>query len=322
MLGKIILLVFLILQGISQDPNISYERKKDLTELFPSAEFLYFKYPEWDLPGSENYVSEEAKRKILSKDKNFIDVELSAAAALVVDGETNQILYDKKANTRRQVGSLTKVMTSLVFLEENANLEKEVVVPSEALSAAREGADIKLKEGECFLARDLLEALLVASANDAAVALAVQNSGNEEEFVKLMNEKASALGLVNTHFTNVTGFDDPRNYSSAFDLAKIFKEAYKKDFFRKSTQKLEGTIVSLNTDESHYFKNTDKLLTSYLDVEAGKTGFTDEAGECLILLTEDFGRRFITVILGSENRFQDAKALLSFVKDAYHIPEI
>lgn len=316
MLGKIIFLCFLLLEGVSLDPNVSYDFKKDFTNLFPPADFLYLKYPFSDLPNSEGIIKE--KDKFFSKDKSFVDVNISAKSALVVDADTGQILYDKEANSRRQIGSLTKIMTALVFLEKG-NLEREIEVPFEASLAAEEGADINLERGETFVGRDLLEALLIASANDAAMTLADGSAGNEENFVRFMNEKVNEFKLDNTYFGNVTGFDDPENYSSAFDLSKIFREALKKEFISKTTKKPEGKIISLNTNKTHYFKTTDKLLDSYLNIEAGKTGFTEEAGECLILLTKNNERHFIIVVLGSKNRFQDAKALISFVKDAYHI---
>lgn len=319
MIGKIILLGFLLLEGISQNSSIPYEIRKDFVELFPSPEFLYFKHPLWGLPGSEKYINEKIAGKIVSKDRNFIGAKISAKSALVIDADTGQILYDKNANTRRQIGSLTKLMTALVFIERNPTLSEEIIVPEEALSAAREGSDIKLEKGEIFASRDLLEAFLIASANDAALSIALKEDGSEQDFVNLMNEKVLSLGLLNTHFANVTGFDSPENYSTAFDLVKIFKEAYKNDFIREVTKKKEGKIVSLNTGKRHFFKNTDSLIGSYLDIEAGKTGYTEEAGECLIILARSKERSFIAVVLGSEDRFQDAKVLISFVKDAYNI---
>lgn len=231
-------------------------------------------------------------------------VEISAESALILDRESGVLLYEKNPHEERAMASLTKLMTAFIVLQEKDMLASAVV----PLSATKiEGAKMGLLAGEELLIIDLLRAILIRSANDAAITLA-HSVG--EDFIDQMNATARTLGLKNTHFQNPHGLDEENHYSSAFDMAILADKLLESDFVRETAQRQSMTISDTSGKFSHPIKSTNKLLGTSFPIYGLKTGTTDEAGQCFIGLTKKDGREYILVFMGSEDRFLDTKALL------------
>ena len=231
-------------------------------------------------------------------------VGVSARAAVLYQPDTESFIYSKNAEKRLPMASTTKIMTGLVALE-NSNLDEMVKIDSRAIGT--EGSSAYLKEGDVLSMEELLYALLLRSANDAAVAIAYHISGSVEGFADMMNERASALGLKNTSFKNPHGLDDEEHYTTARDLAIIAAEALKNDTFKKicSTYKksfTDGEITKL-------YVNHNKLLNMYEGSLGMKTGYTKQSGRCLVGAAERDGLTFITVTLDAPDDWRDHKEL-------------
>lgn len=235
-------------------------------------------------------------------------LELQAQAALAIKADGSRVYFNKNIEMQRPVASLTKLMTAVIVLE-NYDLEKVIEIPSSAIK--REGATGDLRPGESMTIRSLLNIMLIDSSNDAAFALAKQ----KPDFISLMNKKVGELGLKNTHFANSDGLDAQSNYSSALDIEKIFSyliNTYPEAFEILKTKNM--VVFSADGKFEHRLENTNELLGKTDDVVAGKTGYTDKAGESLILLTNN---NVITVVLGSPDRFGESEKLIQWLKEAY-----
>ncbi len=231
---------------------------------------------------------------------------LNAQSAILIEASTGRILYEKNAEEKCAMASTTKIMTALVAIE-NGNLQDVVTISKHA--AATSGSTINLQIGEQITVNDLLYGLMLSSGNDAAVALAEHIAGSEEAFLAMMNQKASSLGLVNTHFATVHGLDHEQHYSTAYDMAILASVCMKNETFR--------TIVS--TTETHISQrslhNTNDLLFTYAGATGIKTGYTGNAGRCLISSAKRDGMEMIAVVLGCESkttRFSDSRKLLDY----------
>ena len=245
------------------------------------------------------------------RDYTIGDVETSAKAVLVYDTKRQKILWQKQAFKSRPIASLTKLMTALVALEE---IPKDKLLKVSLKATETPGQAGGFEPGEHFFAIDLLKALLIQSSNDAAVALAEYLG--YEQFIKLMNEKASALNLQNSHFANPTGLDEDNNFSSAFDLAKLSEKLLEYPVFWEILGTKE-VIIQSQEGLPHKLRNTNQLLGNP-DMIAAKTGFTQEAGGCLLaLLKMPNQEHLILVILGAKDRFQEAQTLIQWLKKAY-----
>jgi serine-type D-Ala-D-Ala carboxypeptidase (penicillin-binding protein 5/6) len=241
--------------------------------------------------------------------------DIDAKSALIMDYNTGLILYGKNINEEMPMASLTKIMTAILILEHHS-LSEVVTVPSSYSSL--EGVRIWLSKGEQLTVGDLLKALLIRSAGDAAMALAEFHSGTVEDFVKEMNERAKELNLIHTHYVNPIGLDAKGHYSSAADLATITKYALHFPAFREIVKQDSATITSVDGRTSHSFESTNYLLNSYLDIEGVKTGTTDEAGESLINLARGAqGQQVIAVLLNSPGRFQENKSMIDWALRSY-----
>lgn len=261
-------------------------------------------------------------------------VELSPAFSqnpqrsfLAYDLDSGKILLQKNMNRAQPIASLTKLMTALIILE-NHDLDEEVIVPYEATEA--DGVRIEIYEHEKLTVKTLLEAALIPSANDAAVALAFHHSGNEALFVEKMNAKAKELGLHSAHFLNATGldimtetnsdeeFDIHGNQMSSWDLLTLARIAWESEFIRDTVAQDHFYGNSVDEKFFHEKKSTNQLLDSFLDIKGLKTGFTYLAGECFIAVGEnEQGHSIFSVVLGSIDRFGETKDLLSWVYDVY-----
>ena len=244
---------------------------------------------------------------------------VEAKAALIMDASSGEVLYKKNASTRLPMASLTKIMTALIILESHDLDEVVTIEENYSLRSSDElGVRIWLRQYEKLTVEDLLEALLLPSAGDAALALATYHSGSEEAFVEEMNERAKVLNLKNTHFVNPIGIDAEGHYSTAMDMAILTKNALRFRDFRRIVQMKVAEIKSTDGRISHSFDNTDYLLNSYLDIRGIKTGTTDGAGECLINLAyNEEGHSVISVLLDSPNRFQENKSLIDWAFRSY-----
>lgn len=245
--------------------------------------------------------------------------KLSADSAIVADKKTGQILLAKNIEQEHPIASLTKLMTTLVFLETNPDWES--VIEYEPQDYAP-GAQLPLRFGEQAKLVDIYRSMLVGSQNNATLMLVRSTGLDQAEFVQRMNQKASDLGLGQTHFTEPTGLSE-KNVSSAKDYLKLIQAAF-------ATQEVKAILTSdnhlfetVNTHRLIQVKNTDKLLDSYLQVQAGKTGFTYEAGHCFVAeITNLDGEEIYLVILGSSSRkdlWQETKILATWAFENYNL---
>ena len=249
--------------------------------------------------------------------------QISSTAAILIDNETNRILYDKNTSERMFPASTTKILTAILVLE-NCDLNETVTASYDAISSTPEGyvtADIQGEEQ--FTVEQLLEMLLVLSANDAANVLAEYVGGSIESFVSMMNTKINELGLTNTHFTNPYGLQDDNHYTTAYDLAKIMQYCMENDDFRRIAGSVSCSIPATNKSDVRSYTSTNDLIVPdsanyYRYVTVGKTGFTTEAGRCLVTSAYRNDMELICVILGGtfennvSSRYTDSITLYEY----------
>lgn len=239
---------------------------------------------------------------------------VSAQSAIVVEASGGTVVYEKNANLRLPMASTTKIMTAIVALE-HCDPSAMVRIPSSAVGI--EGSSIYLYDGEMLSMEHLLYALLLESANDAAVAIAIAVCGTVEDFVDLMNQKAMSLGLTNTHFTNPHGLDHEEHYTSASDLAKLAAYCLQNDLFRNivSTQRM---TIPLNDQEGvRLLLNHNRLLRSYEGTIGLKTGFTKRSGRCLVSAAQRNGITMICVTLNAPDDWDDHRNMLDYAFSQY-----
>ncbi len=256
-------------------------------------------------------------------------IEDPRTAILAIDTNSGKTLLNKNADRPQYIASLSKLMTALIILE-NHELDEVVTIPFAATKA--QGSQIELYEYEKLTIKTLLEALLIPSANDAAVALALYHEDMfGVNFVDTMNEKAKSLGLHSAQFLNPTGLDITirknnrsdetkvtGNIMSARDITKLARILLKYDFVREIVSQKHFYGTSVDEEFFHEKASTNELLDSFLNITGLKTGFTNLAGQCFVALgTTNEGNEIITVILGSEDRFGETKNLISWIYDAY-----
>jgi len=240
-------------------------------------------------------------------------IGVSAASAIVIEAESGMPLYEKDADTRRPMASTTKIMTALVVIEKMA-MDQTVTVPKEAVGV--EGSSIYLVENERLTVEDLLYALMLESANDAATALAVLTAGSVENFAILMNRKAEELGLTNTAFENPHGLDGEGHYTTARDLAALTAHALQNETFRSIVSTYKRTIP-LNGDQgTRVLVNHNRLLRSYEGCIGVKTGFTKRSGRCLVTAAERDGVTLVAVTLKASDDWNDHCRMLDYGFDS------
>lgn len=235
---------------------------------------------------------------------------ISASGAILLNAATGERLFERSANAARATGSLAKIMTALIILE-NHPLNQVVSVPP--IVDDMQGSALGLKPGQTFTVEHLLRAMLIPSANDAAYTLAVHHSGTVKAFVEEMNARAKVLGLKDTHFQNPAGFDGAGQAASPRDLAWLTMAALRKPVFQDIVAMPDAVIHSLEGKE-YVLRNTNELLRGFSNVDGVKTGTTGEAGQCLITLFREQNRPFLLVLMGSRDRYHDAKAVMKQVK--------
>lgn len=232
---------------------------------------------------------------------------LTAQSAIVIDVDSQVVLYQKEPNRRLSPASTTKIMTAVVALE-NYELSKIVTVKTTDPT----GAQMGLKPGQKITIESLLYGLLLPSGNDAASVLADKFPAGEKKFIEEMNIKAKELSMVNTNFTNITGLEDENHYSTSLDLARLSAYALKNPVFAKIVATPEITIADVDRQTSKKLKNLNKLLGSVLGASGIKTGWTEDAGECLVASAKRDGHTIISVILHSADRFGESEKLLKW----------
>ncbi len=267
----------------------------------------------------------QISREALSKRDSF-DINIKVKSALVVeignDGEQT-IIFDKNSNAKMPIASLTKLMTAVISLE-NQPLSKKIEITQAMVSPLEGGNNGKLRVGEKIAVEELLKMALIESSNDAADALAKVNG--RENFINLMNLKAAEIGLRSTRFSNPTGLEAENNFSTARDMANLaifILEEYPPNNdifpFLETSSQPSVIVLSENGERRHQAFNTNELLNSFdqingLKIVGGKTGYTDEAGGCIILILKDKNNNyFINVILGTdsrESRFSEMRKLI------------
>ena len=236
--------------------------------------------------------------------------DITAQSVLVYDTSTDKVIFERESRKRMPIASLTKIMTAIVVIE-NENLDELVTVSKRAATIGENS--MMLQEDEQFTRRDLLYGLILPSGNDAAEVLAETSSVGRENFIFLMNKKAEQLGLANTHFTNPSGLEgDGNQYSTGYDLLVITRYGLSLPEFAKIVSTVEYEIPENKYHTYYRLFNDTNLLTTYPGVKGVKTGFTNEAGMCLITFLDYRGHKIIAVILNSENRRQEMKELLDY----------
>lgn len=235
---------------------------------------------------------------------------LSAKSHLLYDYKSNSILSSSNPNQKLPIASLTKIMTAHIILKEH-QLDEIVTVPLEATQIG--GSTMSLRAGERITVENLLKGLLINSANDSAITLSIHNAGTTDQFVEKMNTYAQNISLQNTSFANPMGYDSPENYSTANDLLSLTLIAVKNQKLTEISS--IDSIIVRSTDNrfTHNLKNTNKELNNFQQINGLKTGTTNIAGQCLISTTNEENPR-ISIIIGSNNRFQDTKTMLDWAQ--------
>lgn len=235
-------------------------------------------------------------------------VPLSAPTAVLLDANSNRLVYSKNSHVKRKPASTTKILTAIVTVE-RLDLNKVVTVPKSATLA--QPSKLYLKPGERYYVKDLLHALLLKSANDVAETLAVAVGGSKAGFAKMMNSKVRRIGAKNSNFVNPHGLPASGQYSTAYDLALIMREAQKYPFLVEVMKKRTYRIRSLN-GRRFYLKNHNKMLWRDSREIVGKTGWTRRAKHCFAGRIRVNGKKVFIVVLGSHSLWRDLKRLVDY----------
>ena len=255
-----------------------------------------------------------AQEAIVSADPNFT---VAAKAALLIDLNTGRTVYEQDADERVYPASLTKIMTCLIPLE-NGDLSDVITIDEAALAGLdQDSSVVGLQVGEQITLENLLYCMMVHSGNDAANAVAEYIAGSTADFVRMMNERAYALGCKDTHFNNPNGLHDESHYTTARDLARITQAALKSENFRQIVDTAEYVIPESATGQEHKLKTTNLLIYEstgnslyYPRATGVKTGYTSAAGRCLVATAEDDGIRFLSVLCGAKTTILESGDLL------------
>ncbi len=246
---------------------------------------------------------------------NQVDLAKNAASAILIEVSTGKILYSKDKDAKRSPASMTKIMTLLLAMEqiEKGNIKLDDMVRISKNAASMGGTQIFVEEGSSVKVETLLKGIGIASANDAAVAMAEYIGGTEENFVKMMNDKAKELGCKNTNFKNPHGLDEEGHYTTAYDLSLIARELVKYPLALKITSTYEDYIEV--SGENHWLVNTNTLVRFYSGIDGLKTGYTDNAKYCLTATMEKNNMRLLSIVMGEsekEKRNEDTISMMEY----------
>ena len=245
----------------------------------------------------------------VAEENSMSPPSLSAQSAILIEAESGGVVWEKNAHTRLPMASTTKIMTALVALE---LASPDTVICVDARAVGTEGSSVYLSEGETLTLEELLYALMLESANDAAVAIAIGVSGSEEAFVDAMNAKATSLGLSDTHFANPHGLDAEAHYTTAYELGRIAQVALQNSLFQTIVSTRKTTIPHQNADGVRLLVNHNKMLRQYDGCIGVKTGYTKKSGRCLVSAAERDGVTVIAVTIDSPDDWNDHTKLLDY----------
>ena len=246
---------------------------------------------------------------------------LSALSAVLMEAKTGQLIYEKEKDTRRSPASVTKIMTLILIFDqlENGSISLDDPVTTSAHAKSMGGSQVFLEEGEIQTVETLIKCIVIASGNDASVAMAEYISGTEEKFVNQMNQRASCLGMQNTHFVDCCGLtDSDEHYTTANDIALMSRELITKypEIFNYSSIWMENIIHETRQGTKEFgLTNTNRLIRTYSGCKGLKTGSTSKAGFCLSAVAERDNLELISVVMAAPDykaRLKDAAALLDY----------
>ncbi|MBU3142168.1 D-alanyl-D-alanine carboxypeptidase family protein [Clostridium sp. CF012] len=245
------------------------------------------------------------------------DIYVNAISAIAIDADTKIVLYEKNAYTPIEIASTTKIITALVAIK-CGNLEKKMIVSEKAASIR--GSEIGLKSGEEVTLKELLYGLMLRSGNDAAITIAEGISGSVDEFLKLMNEYALEIGLLNSNFESPHGLDSTNHYSTAYDLALITAKA-------KEIKLFNDIVSSKDIDAKEYgfnrsYHNINKILYLLPNATGVKTGFTGKAGKCLVTSVKIQNREVIIITLNCTPRWKETERISKYVEKNYEYKKL
>ena len=260
------------------------------------------------------------------------DSEIStySPACLLMEASTGKVIYEKNAYTRMYPASTSKIMTAILSLE-NGNLDDVTTASHDAVTSIPEGYSIAdIQVGEQLTVEQLIEVLLVHSANDAANVLAEYVGGSIDSFVSMMNTKLNELGLEGSHFTNAYGLHEENHYTTASDLAKLMQYCIKNNDFRRYAGMASCAIPATNMHDSRLYTSTNFLLVPESEyyapyITVGKTGFTSQAGDCLVTTGYNNDLELICVVLGcptSRDRFNDIKSIYNYGYENFSLKDV
>lgn len=250
-----------------------------------------------------------------------LNVQTSSARGMcVLDGESYRVLYEKDKDKKLACASTTKVVTAITVIENCSNLDEIIKIDAKAVGI--EGTSIYLRQGEEISVKNLLYGLMLRSGNDAATALAIHTSGSVQSFATLMNDTARNIGATNSNFTNPHGLDEKYHYTTAYDLALISAYALKNPIFTEIVSTSFYTVPKTNLSEIRYFKNKNRLLNSLDGCIGVKTGFTSDAGRCLVSATKRQNMTVVCVVLNCGPMFEESCSLLNASYNDYEYAHI
>lgn len=259
---------------------------------------------------------------------NAQEFNITSEYAILYNLNDDKILYELESDKQTQIASLTKIMTAIVALEKIPDLEKEVTITEEVFKGIEEYSVVGFKVGNKVTIKDLLYGVMLPSGADAVNALAMATSGNINEFVKLMNEKAKELNLKNTHFDNPVGMDSKDNYSSAHDIAELLKYCLKNPTFKEIFTSRTYTISSINKEiKSTLIGYSRSYGLDTTDITGAKSGFTDGAGLCLASTAtiDDVNYLLVTMKANTKNRsnaIRDSLEIYDYYSSNYSYQKI
>lgn len=254
--------------------------------------------------------------EIAIQDSAPSDFSVRATSALLIDLNSGTDLYAKNADGELPMASLTKLMTAYVILKHHS-LDEVVTIGPAVATIGGDSQRLNIKEGEQFSVRELMKGLLIYSANDVAVSLASWDAGTEQAFVDKMNDTARELGMSRTKFANASGLDAPDHHSTARDLSVVARIMLESESVR-GIVKLASSTMRTTSGRPYVVTTTNRLLTQNSEVQGLKTGYTINAGECLIAYGVSGKKRALSVILNSPDRFQETDSLIHLALDRLH----
>ena len=242
--------------------------------------------------------------------------DLTAESAILMDFTTGKIVYEKNADLRRAPASTTKILTAIVALE-RGDLKQNISATAAACKIG--GSSIWLSQGEIHSMEDMLYGILLSSGNDASASVAENLAGSEKQFAEWMTEKAHTIGATSSSFKNSCGMPQPGHYTTARDLAVITRYALNNPTFSSMVKTKKKTIAWPGREYDRAMINHNKLLWRYQYADGVKTGYTREAGKCLVASATRNGHRLIAVVLNSKQTYDDTQKMFEFGFENYQI---